>query len=229
MRLDAITTVGVSLLAAAALAGPAQAADPSGGAQAPSGSTSSSSQQSPPPSDSQPSSPPQQQGTQPSSGSQPDTGGSAYGDYTILPELTVPGIKARIVHNLAEAPALAPPAVQQAIWAANHIVGKPYIYGGGHSAFIASGYDCSGTVSYALHGGMLLASPLDSSEFESWGLGGRGQWISIFANAGHAYMDIAGIRLDTSSADDPTGRQGPQWRRLRHSNRGYIIRHPLGL
>lgn len=225
MRLGAITTLGVTLLAGAALAAPAQA-DTSGGAQAPDGSTGT--QQSSPPASSQPSSSPQP-ATQPGQDSTAGTGGSAYGDYTILPELTVPGIKAKIVHNLAEAPALAPPAVQQAIWAANHIVGKPYIYGGGHSAFAASGYDCSGTVSYALHGGMLLASPLDSTEFESWGLSGRGQWITIFANAGHAYMDVAGVRLDTSSADDPTGRQGPQWRRLRHSNHGYIVRHPLGL
>lgn len=141
----------------------------------------------------------------------------------------MPGRVAKIVNGLAEAPAAAPPAVQDAIWAANAIVGKPYVYGGGHGAFIASGYDCSGTVSYALHGGTLLSAPLDSSQFEIWGVRGRGHWVSIFANPGHAYMNIAGIRLDTSSADDPSGLKGPRWRRVRRSNRGYTVRHPAGL
>jgi hypothetical protein len=139
------------------------------------------------------------------------------------------GPKATIDANgMATAPAGAPPAVAQAIDAGNHIVGMPYRYGGGHQSFDDTGYDCSGTVSYALHGGHMLRSPLDSSAFESWGSDGPGQWITIYANSGHAYMVIAGIRLDTSSADDPNGGSGPRWRPLRRSNSGYTVRHPDG-
>jgi hypothetical protein len=136
---------------------------------------------------------------------------------------------AKVVNGMAEAPAAAPPQVQYAIWTANQIIGLPYVFGGGHNAFQASGYDCSGTVSYALHGGYLLGTPLDSSQFERWGASGRGQWISVYSNAGHAYVDIAGIRLDTSSAGDKSHQQGPRWRPLLRSSRGYRIRHPLGL
>jgi cell wall-associated NlpC family hydrolase len=157
------------------------------------------------------------------------TGGSAYDDPSDIPRLTVPGNLAKIIHGVAAAPDNAPLAVQQMIWAANEIVGMPYVFGGGHSAFIASGYDCSGTVSFALHGASLLGSPLDSSQLETWGGAGQGMWVTIFANAGHAYMDIAGVRLDTSSADDSSNRQGPRWRPLRKSNAGYRVRHPIGL
>ena len=99
----------------------------------------------------------------------------------------------------------------------------------GHASFNSPGYDCSGTVSYALHGGNLLATPADSSEFMKWGSHGAGRWIAVFGNSGHAYMDVAGLRLDTSAADDPTNQQGPRWRPLRTSNGGYTVRHPLGL
>ena len=133
--------------------------------------------------------------------------------------------------GLASPPAGAPPEIAAAIQAGNKHIGKPYRYGGGHGSFEDSGYDCSGSVSYALHGGQLLSRPMDSSEFESWGQDGPGQWITVYANSGHAYMDIAGIRLDTSSADDPnaTGESGPRWRPVRHSNSGYVERHPPGL
>ncbi len=123
----------------------------------------------------------------------------------------------------------APAAVQEIIWAGNQIIGLPYIFGGGHASFISPGYDCSGTVSFALHGAALLATPEDSSEFEVWGSHGVGRWVTIFANPGHAYMDVAGLRLDTSSADDPSNQQGPRWRPLRPANGGYVVRHPLGL
>jgi hypothetical protein len=211
----------MTALLAAATAAPAWA-DSSGGAQAPSGQQTQGSGTQDPNQTSQ---------SQTAAGSQPSsTGGSAYGSPNpLIPELTVPGTVAKVVHGYAEAPSLAPPEVQQAIWSANAIVGKPYIYGGGHQAFAASGYDCSGTVSYALHGGNLLASPLDSGEFESWGLPGRGLWISVFANGGHAYMNIAGIRLDTSAAGDPSGKKGPRWRPMRRSNGGFSVRHPLAL
>ena len=142
---------------------------------------------------------------------------------------TVTGSLAKIQKNgLAAAPSLAPLEVKEAIWAANEIIGTPYVYGGGHASFKSKGYDCSGTVSYALHGGDLLDSPLDSGSFMSWGKGGRGEWITIFTNEGHAYVVIAGIRLDTSAADDPKGGEGPRWRPLRKSNSGFTVRHPNG-
>jgi cell wall-associated NlpC family hydrolase len=148
---------------------------------------------------------------------------------TPQPDLLVPGSLARYVNGYAAAPMNAPASVQQVIWEANEIIGLPYIYGGGHASFISPGYDCSGTVSYALHGGALLSSPMDSSELEAWGSHGAGRWIAVFGNAGHAYMDVAGLRLDTSAADDPSDQQGPRWRPLRPENAGYVVRHPLGL
>lgn len=145
------------------------------------------------------------------------------------PKLLVPGKLAVIVGHLAAAPMEAPEAVKRMVWAANEIVGLPYIYGGGHGSFHSPGYDCSGTVSYALHGGAMLRSPEDSGELELYGRRGVGTWVTIFANAGHAYMDIAGLRLDTSPAEDPSNLPGPEWRPLRATNAGFIVRHPLGL
>ena len=123
----------------------------------------------------------------------------------------------------------APAEVQQAIWAANRIIGMPYHYGGGHQRFEDSGYDCSGTVSYALHGGDLLDTPMDSSDFMSWGAAGKGDWITVYTNPGHAYTVIAGLRLDTSAAGDPSGAKGPRWRPTLRSNRGFRARHLAGL
>jgi hypothetical protein len=158
------------------------------------------------------------------------TGGSAVAaSATTKPDLLVPGSLARYVNGFAAAPMSAPAPVQQAIWAGNQIIGLPYIFGGGHASFVSPGYDCSGTVSFALHGGSLLQSPEDSSEFEGWGSHGAGRWIAVFANAGHAYMTVAGLRLDTSAADDPSNQQGPRWRPLRPENSGFVVRHPLGL
>jgi cell wall-associated NlpC family hydrolase len=145
------------------------------------------------------------------------------------PQLLVPGSLARYVNGLAAAPMSAPAAVQQVIWAGNEIIGLPYIFGGGHGSFVSPGYDCSGTVSYALHGASLVTAPEDSSEFMGWGSHGAGRWIAVFGNSGHAYMDVAGLRLDTSAADDPSNQQGPRWRPLRVENGGYTVRHPLGL
>jgi cell wall-associated NlpC family hydrolase len=158
------------------------------------------------------------------------TGGSAVAvTATTKPDLLVPGALARYVNGLAAAPESAPAAVQEIVWAGNQLIGLPYIYGGGHASFISPGYDCSGTVSFALHGASLLQTPEDSSEFEVWGSHGVGRWVTIFANPGHAYMTVAGLRLDTSAADDPTNEQGPRWRPLRPENTGYVVRHPLGL
>jgi cell wall-associated NlpC family hydrolase len=145
------------------------------------------------------------------------------------PELLVPGTTARFVDGLAAAPMAAPASIQQIIWAGNEIIGLPYIFGGGHGSFTSRGYDCSGTVSFALHGSKLLSIPEDSSEFEGFGSHGPGRWVAIFANAGHAYMTVAGLRLDTSAADDPSDQQGPRWRPLRPGNPGFVVRHPLGL
>ena len=158
------------------------------------------------------------------------TGGSVVGVAAdTKPDLLVPGATARMVNGLAAAPESAPAAVQEIVWAGNQIIGLPYVYGGGHASFVSPGYDCSGTVSYALHGASLLTTPMDSSEFMGWDSKGVGTWVTIFANGGHAYMTVAGLRLDTSSADDPSNQQGPRWRPLRPANAGFTVRHPTAL
>jgi peptidoglycan hydrolase-like protein with peptidoglycan-binding domain len=126
----------------------------------------------------------------------------------------------------AIAPDSAPQEVKDVIAAANEITTKPYKYGGGHGSWEDSGYDCSGSVSYALHGGALLDAPLDSTGFESWGQAGRGQWITVYANSGHAYAMIAGLRFDTSG--DSNGETGPRWHSETRSASGYVVRHPAG-
>jgi hypothetical protein len=169
------------------------------------------------------------------------TGGAAYSDPTAAAKITVPGEVAKLLPDgSAAAPAGAPQEVQDAIFAANKIQDKPYIYGGGHRRFKARGYDCSGTVSYALHGGGLLKSPLDSGSFMRWGAKGRGAWITVFTNPGHAYAVIAGLRLDTSSYGVASRRaskqlvtksayeRGPRWRPTMRPARGFRARHPLG-
>jgi cell wall-associated NlpC family hydrolase len=121
-------------------------------------------------------------------------------------------------------PAAAPPAVKNAIYAANRIVGKPYRYGGGHRRFNDSGYDCSGSVSFALHGGGLLKRPLHSRAFMRWGEAGKGQWITVYTNPGHAYVVLADLRFDTSGP----GPRGPRWRKAARSARAFSARHPTG-
>lgn len=159
------------------------------------------------------------------------TGGSPVGIAAeAKPQLLVPGSTAEIVEGgMAAAPMQAPESVQEMIWAANQIVGLPYIYGGGHGSFKSPGYDCSGTVSYALHGASLIETPMDSSEMMRWAQHGVGRWVTVFANPEHAYMTIAGLRLDTSTANDPGGLPGPRWRPLRPGNPGFVKRHPAGL
>ncbi len=125
----------------------------------------------------------------------------------------------------ALAPAGAPAEVVNAIEAANEITRKPYKWGGGHGRWRDSGYDCSGTVSYVLHAAGLLARPRDSTGLMSYGERGRGDWITVRAHGGHAYMVIAGLRFDTSGR----GEDGPRWRLERASGRGYVTRHPAGL
>ncbi|MEH3055122.1 MAG: hypothetical protein PGN13_14175 [Patulibacter minatonensis] len=128
----------------------------------------------------------------------------------------------------AAAPALAPDAVKKAIWAANKLIGKPYRYGGGHRRFNDTGYDCSGTVSFALKGGSLIKTPLDSSSFMTWEEAGEGEWITVYANPGHAFAVIAGLRLDTSASGDPSGNKGPRWRPALRTTKGFTATHPEG-
>jgi peptidoglycan hydrolase CwlO-like protein len=127
--------------------------------------------------------------------------------------------------GLAAAPAGAPQAVKDVIAAANNIVGMPYLWGGGHGSFESSGYDCSGAVSYALNGGGLISSPMDSTGLTTWGEPGEGNWITVYGNSGHVYAVIAGLRWDTSD----TGGTGPKWHSDLRDNSGFIPRHPSGL
>jgi TolA-binding protein len=138
----------------------------------------------------------------------------------------VPGQRAVIQSNgLAAPPAGAPDVVKRVIQAANAIADRPYVWGGGHGSFESSGYDCSGAVSYALHGGGLISSPLDSTGLTTWGEPGEGNWISVYGNSGHVYMVVAGLRWDTSD----TGGTGPSWHTSMRSSAGFIPRHPAGL
>src|SRR4051794_39779643 len=173
---------------------------------------------------------PSQPSQQSSAGSGAGSGGQEYGVDNPAAVQMVEGDTAKLLPSgMAAAPALAPPEVQKAIWAANEIIGRPYVYGGGHNrSFRSEGYDCSGTVSYALHGGSLLSSPLDSSSFMSWGDKGSGDWITVYTNPGHAFAVIAGLRLDTSAAGDRSGLKGPRWRPVLRSTRGFRSRHPDG-
>jgi hypothetical protein len=125
---------------------------------------------------------------------------------------------------------MAPIQIQRAIWAGNKIRKKPYIFGGGHAAFKSAGYDCSGSVSYVLHAAGLLKRPDDSSDFMGWGQRGLGEWITVYTNPGHAFIEIAGIRLDTSAEADPHPPKGtgPRWRPLWRHPSGFMARHPLG-
>jgi hypothetical protein len=167
-----------------------------------------------------------------SASTQPGSGGAGIGAPASAPSTpahpTVPGFKAKIIHGVAYAPSYAPIQVQRAIWAGNAIRMKPYIWGGGHSSFRSAGYDCSGSVSFLLHGGGLLSRPFDSSDFMSWGQSGAGKWITVYTNPGHAFVEIAGIRLDTSAEGDPhpAPGSGPRWRPLMTGTPGFMARHP---
>ena len=158
------------------------------------------------------------------------TGGATYGQPNPATTQLTPEQTATILPTgYAAAPISAPQEVKDAIAAANEIVGKPYVYGGGHNPkFLSRGYDCSGTVSYALHGAGLLSRPLDSSRFMRWGVKGPGTWFTIYTNPGHAFVVIAGLRLDTSAAGDPAGGKGPRWRPVLRSTKGFTARHPVG-
>jgi cell wall-associated NlpC family hydrolase len=127
--------------------------------------------------------------------------------------------------GMVQPPAGAPEAVKQIIAAGNAIATLPYIYGGGHASFHADGYDCSGSVSYALAAAGLVSSPMVSGDFESWGDAGPGRWVTIYANAGHVWMTVAGWRFDTVALAE----SGTRWAQGGGEFSGFIVRHPPGL
>jgi cell wall-associated NlpC family hydrolase len=140
----------------------------------------------------------------------------------------VSGSRAVVRNGIAYAPSRAPEVVKRAIWAVNSLRRKPYKWGGGHRSFSDSGYDCSGTVSFALHNAGLLGMPMPSSDFLRYGERGRGQWITIYSRNGHTFAEIAGLRLDTT--DTSTGADvGPRWHASSRSGSGFQVRHPEGL
>ena len=157
----------------------------------------------------------------------PRTGGATFAPPPPPPE------KAKLVNGRVIAPASAPRRVRRVIEAANRLVEKPYVYGGGHRPFssrLDRGYDCSGAVSYALYGGRFLRSPLPSGALMSWGRRGPGDWITVYAHGGHAYLVVAGLRFDTSmrDRDAPGPSSGPRWSRTLRESDAFVARHPRG-
>jgi hypothetical protein len=128
-------------------------------------------------------------------------------------------------HGRAIAPAGAPKAVRMIIRAGNRIAHKPYVWGGGHGGWSAAGYDCSGSVSYALHGARLLAQSEASGALMSYGRPGKGKWVTIYAHGGHAWMIVAGLRFDTTAFKNG----GSRWTRDLRGGSGFVLRHPRGL
>lgn len=148
-------------------------------------------------------------------------GGS--GGTSTTPSAPAGGTAQLLENGDAVAPEGAPPDVVRAIEFANRINRKPYVYGGGHQSWkIDKGYDCSGAVSYMLHGAGLLKSPLPSGDLAKWGYRGEGEWINVYANRGHAYAVVAGLRWDTQ------GGKGPRWHEDMRSAKGYKVRHADG-
>jgi cell wall-associated NlpC family hydrolase len=126
----------------------------------------------------------------------------------------------------AQAPTGAPDVIAKIIAGGNAIAKFPYVWGGGHGSFVDSGYDCSGSVSYALAAAGLLDTPLTSGQLAKWGAAGPGRWITIYANAGHVFMYVAGLRFDTSFRAGPFG---TRWQKAPRSLAGFAVRHPPGL
>jgi hypothetical protein len=164
------------------------------------------------------------------------TGGATAPGYT-PPTTPQPDQSAQVgvatlnADGSATAPVDAPPQVRKAINAANRIRFKPYRWGGGHRSFKSNGYDCSGAVSYVLHAAGLLKRPLSSGPLaSSWGSPGIGQWITVYANSGHAYMVVAGLRFDTSGVGESLrSGSGPRWRSTQRAATGYRAKYYLGL
>jgi cell wall-associated NlpC family hydrolase len=140
----------------------------------------------------------------------------------------VSGNRAILRNGVAYAPSRAPQSVKNAIWAANTLRRKPYVWGGGHGTFYDRGYDCSGTVSFALHGAGVLGSPLPSSDLMRYGERGRGRWMTIYSRPGHTFAVIAGLRLDTTDLGRG-GDVGPRWYDYQRDTGNYVARHPVGM
>jgi hypothetical protein len=155
------------------------------------------------------------------------------GGATFVPPPPPPE-KAKLVNGRLLAPASAPSRIKRVIAAANQIVEKPYVYGGGHRPYrrgrLDRGYDCSGSVSHALHGGRFLRSPLPSGPLMSWGQSGPGTWLTVYASGGHAYLVVAGFRFDTSmhDSDAPGPATGPRWSKTLRRSSAFVARHPRG-
>jgi len=156
-----------------------------------------------------------------------ETPGGVSSTTPEVAEPTAPPGKAILVNGQAVPPADAPPAVKRVIAAANKIRTKPYIYGGGHARWWDRGYDCSGAVSFALRGAGLIDTPMPSGSLAGWGSAGKGRWITVYANGGHAYAIIAGLRWDTAGTTNGTG---PRWHKsLKAQAAGpFTARHPDG-
>jgi hypothetical protein len=136
---------------------------------------------------------------------------------------------AELIDGRAIAPPNAPPLVKRVIAAANHINGRPYVWGGGHRSFQSKGYDCSGAVSYALHAAGLLSTTMVSGQLAYWGDPGVGRWITVYANDEHVFMIVAGLRFDTRG--DWPGVTGPRWKMAAPDPRilpQFVARHPAG-
>jgi hypothetical protein len=140
----------------------------------------------------------------------------------------VPGNRAILRNGIAYAPSNAPDSVKHAIWAVNSICRRPYVWGGGHGSFNDYGYDCSGTISFALHYAGMLQSPIPSSDFLRYGERGRGRWVTIYSRHGHVWANIAGLRLDTTDLRRGSD-VGPRWHLDSRDTWGFQARHPAGL
>jgi hypothetical protein len=162
-----------------------------------------------------------------------DDGGALYAPPPPEPPALPAPTTAVISNGRAIAPAGMPVRVRHILTAANRLIEKPYRWGGGHRDFsrgLDRGYDCSGSVSYALYGGRLLTAPLDSTGLADFGREGPGRWVTIFANRGHVFVVVAGLRFDTGWHDaqtTPAG-TGPRWSAVPRSSRRYAVRHPRG-
>jgi hypothetical protein len=148
--------------------------------------------------------------------------------FTSGPQRTSNTCGATLADGRAVAPPHAPAVVRRMIAFANHIRGRSYVWGGGHRSWASRGYDCSGAVGFVLHGAGLLDHTMVSGEMERWGEGGVGRWVTVYANAQHVYMVVAGLRFDTR--DPPPGRSGPRWHEdlPRDPGRSFTLRHPPG-
>ncbi len=158
-------------------------------------------------------------------GPKPDSAASVGGRRLSSPGHTDITRATALPNGIALPPLEAPEEVKQIIEAGNIIARKPYIWGGGHGKWIDKGYDCSGSVSFALASAGLLEGPLASGPLMSWGEPGRGKWVTIWSHQGHVFMEVAGIRFDTSGQRI----DGSRWQNTMRSTSGFVARHPAGL